>query len=501
MNVVFRVDASERIGGGHLSRCMTLAAGFAKHHCNIYFISSQLPDSYIHVLTTLGYKVELILPKVSDIKIADRNFSDLSQENDAALTLKVLKGLVVDLLIVDHYELDYEWESCVRCHVTRLMIIDDLANRRHCCDVLLDSNFHAHHYDRYSNLIEPKTLFLGGPSYAILRQEFKQARPHVKIRNGRVDRLLIFFGASDSHDYTSKAIEAVRELCPGTNVDVVVGSMNTHLNKIKNLCMSYSYDLHVDIDYMSSLMAKADCSIGAGGIALWERCSLGLPTFVIPTASNQYDQVNSVAAYGAVYSLKDYQSRTEIFAEDIQSFLLNESLRASISERSFQLVDCMGIDRILSRLGFPQIEIRRALESDCENVFSWRNFDLVRLASTNSNSIGWENHLKWFNDVIKSKVVVLLIGEHVNEEVGVVRYDLDHAVATVSIYLTPNYLGLKKGFGAFLLQASHDWLIKNHPEVKKIKAVVRDGNEASHKLFNRAGYRLIGSIYEKNLYQ
>lgn len=501
MNVVFRVDASEHIGGGHLSRCMTLAAGFARHQCNIYFISSQLPESYIQVLTALGYKVELISAKVSDIKITDRNLSNLSQENDATLTLKVLKGLVVDLLIVDHYELDYEWESCVRSYVTRLMVIDDLANRRHCCDVLLDSNFHANHFDRYSNLIESKTLFLGGPRYAILRQEFKQARPHVKIRNGRVNRLLIFFGASDSHDYTSKAIDAVQELCPSIDVDVVVGSMNTHLNKIKNLCMLYGYDLHIDIDYISSLMAKADCSIGAGGIALWERCSLGLPTFVIPTVSNQYDQVNSVVAYGAVYSFKDCQSRAEILRDDIESFLFNESLRASISERCFQLVDCMGVDRILSKLGFPKIQIRRALESDCENVFSWRNFDLVRLASTNSNLISWENHWKWFNDVVKSKVVILLIGEHVNEAIGVVRYDLDRAVAVVSIYLTPNYLGLKKGFGVFLLQASHDWLIKNHPEVKKIKAVVRDGNEASHKLFNRAGYRLIGSIYEKNLYQ
>jgi len=77
------------------------------------------------------------------------------------------------------------------------MVIDDLANRPHDCDLLLDQNYYRDLEKRYQGLVPSECVMLIGPDYVLLRPEFTLARQRLKVRDGSIRRFLIFFWGSD----------------------------------------------------------------------------------------------------------------------------------------------------------------------------------------------------------------------------------------------------------------------------------------------------------------
>ncbi|MCL4439984.1 MAG: UDP-2,4-diacetamido-2,4,6-trideoxy-beta-L-altropyranose hydrolase [Firmicutes bacterium] len=295
MDVVFRVDASVQMGTGHLTRCLTLADGLrAKGAEKIYFVCRLLPGNLCQYLESKGHVVYRM------------PCSPQWLETDAGDTRTLLAGIGgINWLVVDHYALDSRWETQMRPYARKIMVIDDLADRPHDCDLLLDQNLYENMETRYRGLVQEHCRQLLGPKYALLRPEFRDARKNLRNRDGAVHRILVFFGGSDPTNETAKALEAVRMINrPDIYLDVVVGAANPHRNQIKQLCSTLpNTAFFCQVSNIANLMAEADLAIGAGGTATWERCFLGLPSITMIVARNQADTTAAVAAHGAAWNL------------------------------------------------------------------------------------------------------------------------------------------------------------------------------------------------------
>ena len=188
-----------------------------------------------------------------------------------------------------------------------------------------------------------------GPKYALLRDEFHEARLQMTMRSGKVRRILVFFGGIDLTNETSKALHAIfSQGKQYISVDVVVGQANPRKEDIRNLCEQYpQLSFYCQVDNLAKLMTKADLAIGAGGTNTWERCALGLPSLIIAVAKNQVSIAEAVSAYGAGIYLGTHQT---VSAEDIlnslESVMDSPDALTRMSLAGLKLVDAEGCTRV-----------------------------------------------------------------------------------------------------------------------------------------------------------
>jgi len=502
MNVAFRVDASSKIGTGHFMRCLTLADGLKQHSSQIHFISRYMPEHLRGMLAAKGYEFALLDSAKNDApldELAHAHWLGITQLQDAADSMQALSDKTWDWLVVDHYALDSRWESMLRQTAKKIMVIDDIADRQHDCDVLLDQNYYTDSETRYIDKVPAHCQLLLGPRFALLRDEFQQLHGQVEPRNGPVKRLLVFFGGMDADNYTGRAIEALCGMdIPDLHVDVVIGAKHPHREQIEAACAEQRFVCHVQTSRMAELMATADLAIGAGGSATWERCCLGLPALTICVADNQRKQIADAASECLLYA-PDLEGELPLaIRRHVSALMENGNLRQVISRNGLQAVDGRGAMRVIGNLGCSGIEIRAARQDDSESLFKWRNHPNIRAVSRKSDVISREDHQKWFASVLASSDRSLLIGQRKGLPVGVVRFDIQGDEAEVSIYLVPDIK--QPGQGRELLQSAEYWFAANHPKVNKISACVIGGNERSQRLFLGAGYHVESTSYSKRLH-
>ena len=354
MKIVFRVDASTFMGSGHVMRCLILAEALREKKHHIYFICRDYPGNFIDIIKARKFSVA-VLPFEEHAEYQAQQISDnyahwlwVSREEDAIQTISFLKNKNIDLIIVDHYGLDEIWEKLLRPFVKRMMVIDDLANRSHDCDVLLDQNYYQSLENRYCHLAPKDCHALLGPKYAMIRPEFFNIKAE-RSRLGKsephpIKNIIVYMGSSDLKNYTEKVLLSLL-LQPKINtfhVDVVMGILNPHKEKIQEICLNHAFSYHCQPDYYHDLLGQADIAIMAGGVSTYERCFILLPSIVYAIADNQRQLVKDIAAYGAHYACEgfDVQALSQGFVNIEKGFSTCLTKMAS-------LVDGKGVGRIL----------------------------------------------------------------------------------------------------------------------------------------------------------
>jgi UDP-2,4-diacetamido-2,4,6-trideoxy-beta-L-altropyranose hydrolase len=287
-------------------------------------------------------------------ELAHAQWLGVSQEQDAADSIHALSDVYWDWLIVDHYALDFRWGSALRQVARKILVIDDIADRRHDCDVLLDQNLYTDMDSRYSGKIPSHCQLLLGPAYALLRDEFRQLHEQSKPRNGPIRNILVFFGGVDADNYTGGAVEALSEIgISDLHIDVVIGAQHPCREQIKASCAQHGFICHVQTDKMADLMAAADLAIGAGGSASWERCCVGLPTLLVALADNQINIAKALDLFGAgIYVGTLKTESVAIMRSAIESLLGTQDQIKTISEKAYSLVDGLGVDRVCQEMSY-----------------------------------------------------------------------------------------------------------------------------------------------------
>ena len=351
MRIAIRVDASSQIGTGHFMRCLTLADELKQCDALIRFVSRQLPEHLRDILAAKGHEFMLLSSSPSEAisgGLTHAYWLGTSQHADAQDTIRVLSDQAWDWLVVDHYALDARWESALRQTTKNILVIDDIADRQHDCNVLLDQNFYADMDTRYTDRVPVHCQLLLGPRYALLRDEFRQLREQVKPRSGPVRRILIFFGGVDAENYTGRAIEALASISiRDLHVDVVIGAQHPSREQIELACAKHGFVCHVQTSRMAELMAAADLAIGAAGVASWERCCLGLPCIVGAVAQNQIQAANDLSVLGAVKFIGITQDITvQKLREKIKQVYYSDWIKKA-SLCGIELVDAQGVTRVI----------------------------------------------------------------------------------------------------------------------------------------------------------
>lgn len=353
--IAVRVDASAQIGTGHFMRCLTLAEALKQRGAHICFISRDLPVYLRDMLAAKDMEfVALSHSTPSPIgELAHSRWLGTSQAQDAQATVQALSGKKWDSLVVDHYALDARWESALRGTARQIMVIDDIADRQHDCDVLLDQNFYADMQTRYTGKVPAHCRLLLGPSYALLRDEFRKVREQVELRTLPVKRILVFFGGVDADNYTGLAIGVLAKvISKEIHVDVVIGAQHPRRAEIEASCAGLGYVCHVQTSRMAELMAVADLAIGAGGSASWERCCLGLPSLLVAFADNQIDIARGLDLSGACQFIGTFATgNTSVMQYAITNLLGEQGQLELISRRASLLVDGLGVNRVCQALG------------------------------------------------------------------------------------------------------------------------------------------------------
>jgi UDP-2,4-diacetamido-2,4,6-trideoxy-beta-L-altropyranose hydrolase len=341
MRIAIRADASVEIGTGHVMRCLALAEALRSQRAEIVFICREQDGDLRGLIASREFDV-LRLPRLP----ADKAFDWQLDAQQTAQTLAD-KWPRVDWLVVDHYRLDAQWEKSIRLVAARIMVIDDLADRTHDRELLVDQNLSRDMDYRYAGLVPESARLLLGPKHALLRTEFTAARDAARHRDGALHRILVFFGGSDAGNETAKALEGLRLFSrPDIAVDVVIGATNPHREQIARLCSTLpTASLHLQVNNMAELMARANLALGAGGITTWERCCLGLPTLVTILADNQSELTHATADYGAIVNLGLAE---QLEADDYRAALeaLTSSQLTRMAQLGAQLVDGNGCGRV-----------------------------------------------------------------------------------------------------------------------------------------------------------
>ncbi|OAF01231.1 hypothetical protein AYJ54_29595 [Bradyrhizobium centrolobii] len=358
---VFRVDASVEMGLGHLTRCLTLANALASSGVRSRFLMRSHAGGLAHLVEGSGHAVQLLpdpsapAPETDDRAGPHAHWLPTTWRQDAEQTRSALAEIgPAEWLIVDHYALDARWERACRREGLRILAIDDLADRDHDCEMLLDQNLVLHMKTRYRDRVSAGCVQLLGPGYALLRPEFAAQRRLRAQRDGRIGRILICFGGSDPTNETAKALQAIGSLAMSRlAVDVVIGQTNPHADSVEALCRGVpNVELYRGANNIAELMRRADLSVGAGGVMSWERCCLGLPAVVVHIAANQIGTLAALADAGAVLYLGSAASvSAETLGHALRS-LLDDSARAvALGKAAFALVDGEGSGRVCAMLG------------------------------------------------------------------------------------------------------------------------------------------------------
>lgn len=357
--IAFRVDASREIGSGHVMRCLTLADSARNAGARACFVCRELPGHLGATILERGFELKLLPPPSAtdrpDSGTPHGAWLGASTHADAVQTAAVLGNEQWDWLVVDHYALDTAWERQLRSKARFLMVIDDLADRQHDCNVLLDQNLWPDAEQRYLGKLPQSCQRLLGPAFALLRPEFAEARQGLQRDAGRDPaRILISFGGTDMQGYTRHALEAFAAAVverPGLHADVVVGRGNAMIDELAARCAAIGdCTLHVDTRRMAELMAAADVSIGAGGSTTWERACLGLPTIIVPIAANQTQLARYMADIGAAVLVEPEQATTPVLNDVLRRCLADRQGRDRLSQNSFRMVDGLGADRVVRAL-------------------------------------------------------------------------------------------------------------------------------------------------------
>lgn len=504
-HIVFRVDATVNIATGHLMRCLTLANKF-QATCPtvvITFITGQLTAfAKENVENTSHQLIEF-----------ESNADDLNwnQMLDIQYSIDVISNLpTIDLLIVDHYQLDAIWEMALSPYCQKLLVIDDLANRKHQCDFLLDQTFGRTHHE-YLSFVNPQCQLLLGQKYMLLREEFASLRITAQQKResfSGIKNALISLGGIDLNNDTAILLDwllAIPE-CNQWNINIIVSSDMPKLNELKAKTKNIAQvALIINCNNMSEQMLNADLAIGASGGTTWERCALGLPTISVVLADNQKDIADVLNVQGAHINLGLITDTTIDDFQNAIRFLEKPNNYYEMTKQCFNCCDGLGAGRAIKILNGHPVKLVPAKISDLDIVYQWQSNPAIRQYARNTQPVLYSEHREWFSHSLSLSSRHMYMINYANKAVGVLRLDeikqatqqkrklqndtIESEAPTmgyeVSILVDPSSQGQGVALSALLN-------IPQQFNEAGVYAYVSPENIASQRLFSRANFQRIG---------
>ncbi|MET0311525.1 MAG: UDP-2,4-diacetamido-2,4,6-trideoxy-beta-L-altropyranose hydrolase [Burkholderiaceae bacterium] len=487
MKLAFRVDASRRIGTGHVVRCLNLARVLAGRGAEVTFICRAHEGHMGAALEREGFRVRMLGAPPRQPADTSEDYAEwlgVPVRQDAEETVGALPG-GTDWLVMDHYGLDETWQAAVRAAARRIMAVEDLPGRRHACDLLLDQGALEPGQDGHAQRAPGAQLLLG-PRYALLRGEYARQRASLPPRQAR-SGVFVFFGGTDPGNLTALALEALASpeashlpatLVLGPNYPFGDSLRAAAAGRPGTTVLGPQPDL-------ASLMARAAVAVGGGGVTTWERMCLGLPAVVVSLAENQRPSCEALARQGLIAYAGHFD---EVTAASLASLLVRTAadgeMQQGLATSGMHLVDGLGALRVAEALApasTGELVLRRARPADAATYFGWVNDPAVRASAFETAAVPWATHEDWFARRLGDPGSMLFVMEARGLPVGQVRFQAGPGGALVDYSLDPLVRG--RGWAGHLLEAG-----MTAAGGGPFRAEVKNGNRASLAVFRRLGF-------------
>ena len=484
MRAVFRADASREIGSGHVMRCLTLADALSTIGWDCAFALRSESREVVPALDQSGHEL---------LTLEGGN-------GDEAAAMSSHWQAGVEWLVVDHYRRDRRFEAACRPWARNIMVLDDLADRPHDCDLLLDQTLGRGAED-YTDLVPSDCRLLLGTRYALLRPEFRAMRQRdtaaAQTRQAPF-RLLITLGGTDPENMTEICIDAVQRCGAQMQVDVIAGHGFAALTRLRGRLEGLSgFQLHVAPDNIGALMSAADLAIGAAGTTSWERCCLGLPTVMLVLADNQLENARQLSISGAAAVVEgDGNDMADAIAAVLRDLHGDRDRLHEMSKRAAAICDGQGSLRAKLALLPDQatkdglgMHLRLAEARDEAILLHWQRQPSIRALARNPAIPTEAEHHIWFAGRMRSENSFITMIEHGRKVAGMLRLDRLHVgdqdeFFEVSIVVDEEHRGA--GVGLAALRQIRAWM-----PTAEFRAETLPNNDPSIALFRTAGYRAL----------
>ncbi|MDG2032847.1 MAG: UDP-2,4-diacetamido-2,4,6-trideoxy-beta-L-altropyranose hydrolase, partial [Rhodospirillales bacterium] len=379
-----------------------------------------------------------------------------------------------------------------------IVVIDDLSDRSHECDVLFDQNY-PRAEEAYRSLTPSDTIILAGPDYAMLRPQFFSLKYKALKKFDRADQvknIFVSFGSTDLQNLSSIALQVISEISSAITIDLSIGSGAPHLKSLNSLGLELANDVNIYVDHadMADLMMNADMAIAAAGLTAWERCCLGLPSIAVITAGNQKKVATELSNHGAAAVIRGHLSDIRGALLSLAKSLIEDpEKRINMSARAGSICDGLGVRRVLQAVdpsisgNGRRIQLRPATMDDASIIHVWQSIPETRRYARDSRIPEIRDHFEWMRKRLSDVKCVFNMIESDQDLVGVLRLDYQSKIKDredvfeISIFMDPNFY--RQGIALKALQLARDLM-----PTATIAAHVHLDNTASLRLFSKAGY-------------
>jgi len=448
--IFIRVDGGEKIGLGHIMRCIAIG----------YMLKT---DFEIHFVSRQGNEATKL-----EIKQAGFSYSEIHSEDEF---FEMLSGN--EIVILDNYFFDVAYQQAVKAKGSKLVCIDDIGDRYFVADAVIN---HGGGITKKDYAVAAYTLLYLGPEYRLLRKQFQEYK---RIAPERNENIFLCLGGADPENVTLDILEQLSANFDNKNVFCVIGSANNNYEKLKNFSDGSSLKVqllqNLDADQMVHYMSICSTAITSASTTAYEYLTIGGELYVIKTADNQK-------------KLFEYLIASSLAKEFLTNNFAGLSQSATVNA-VFDKSSALHVAKIFNLLNISQSSVvRRANVNDVELAYKWINDPEVRNNSHSQNEIAFEDHTKWFNNVINRPSTYYYIVENENVPYGQIRFEKSGDEVVINYLIAPEFRG--KGFGQALVQLGIEQVLKDAGSALNIIAYVKTENAASNKIFERLPFNL-----------
>lgn len=478
--LIIRADANWKVGTGHIMRCLALAQAWHDHGGKTVFITQCDSPPLKQRLFDEGCQVV----DLQNCNLAKR---DLEQ------TICVFDSYPGSWLVLDGYHFDSEYQRQIKQTGHPLLVIDDMADLGHYyADIVLNQNIYA---EQLEYKCEPYTKLLLGTRYVLLRREFLKWQGYKRDIPEVAKKILVTMGGSDPDNVALKVLKSLEKIVVlDLEVIAILGPSNQNRDMIQRVADSSTVIIQLaeDPKNMSSLMARADLAVTAGGSTVWELAYMGVPTSVIVLAPNQQNNARYLEKSGGTVNFGFYNNLSlDTLSLTLKKLISNPEMRTSLANMSQKLVDGQGAIRVLTNLMDAELWLRDVRMNDCELIWRWANDPDVRDVSFSQDYISYDDHKKWFNEKLSDPACYFWIAvDQKDNLIGQIRFDArQNGSVDISISIAKEFRG--KNYGSILIDIAVYKLFRK-TTVKEVHAYIKLGNVRSLRVFEKARFKRVG---------
>ena len=343
MNCFFRASSSPSVGSGHFIRSYNLAYKLVEHGWDCFFISAELLPMHMMMLEKIGIRHSLFTSTKVNMNVEIQGLKEIVSSFD-------VDG--IDWLVVDDYSVTANWDAAAKTICKMLMVIEDIHKDVRDCEILLDMNYRTL---RSSLTLQSKytnTKLLLGPEYALLDDRFGVLRKRKMSKGFSKDqKLLIYFGSIDDYALTLRTYILLRTTYPSLRIMIVIQQNNRDINQIVALVglNTENTELFISPDFLGEIMSSCTIAVGAGGISLWERLSLGIYCINLATADNQEIPLSELHEDGIIRYLGPAKNFSEeLLLSEMNIALSRENILSGLKSDHHLVCDGLGTERVIS---------------------------------------------------------------------------------------------------------------------------------------------------------